>query len=151
MLFIISIDFCLVFLSWVSYWPCWLALDSQLETEKVFLVDCWAVRKIQVECARCLAFTEATRAQFSACINFQNTFCSFFSFWVNQTILFKISALNNHVPFKGSKGRVIQSYTVKLGIKELLNKEQTGFKKLFTDYQPFYIINLLLNKDFLPI
>ena len=28
--------------------------------------------------------------------------------------------------------------TVKLGIKELLNKEQTGFKELFTDYQPFY-------------
>ena len=26
--------------------------------------------------------------------------------------------------------------TVKLGIKELLNKEQTGFKELFTDYIP---------------
>ena len=25
--------------------------------------------------------------------------------------------------------------TVKLGIKELLNKEQIGFKELFTDYQ----------------
>ena len=25
--------------------------------------------------------------------------------------------------------------TVKLGIKELLNKEQTGFKELFVDYQ----------------
>ena len=37
--------------------------------------------------------------------------------------------------------------TVKLGIKELLNKEQTGFKELFTDYQPFYTINLLLNKE----
>ena len=37
--------------------------------------------------------------------------------------------------------------TVKLAIKELLNKEQTGFKELFTDYQPFYTINLLLNKE----
>ena len=37
--------------------------------------------------------------------------------------------------------------TVKLGIKELLNKEQTGFKEFFTDYQPFYTINLLLNKE----
>ena len=41
----------------------------------------------------------------------------------------------------------VLSITVKLGIKELLNKEQTGFKELFTDYQPFYTINLLLNKD----
>ena len=41
--------------------------------------------------------------------------------------------------------------TVKLGIKELLNKEQIGFKELFTDYQPFYTINLLLNKELLPI
>ena len=42
-------------------------------------------------------------------------------------------------------------YTVKLKIKELLNKEKTGFKELFTDYQPFYTINLLLNKELLPI
>ena len=35
--------------------------------------------------------------------------------------------------------------TVKLGIKELLNKE------LFTDYHLFYTINLLLNKELLPI
>ena len=33
--------------------------------------------------------------------------------------------------------------TVKLGIKELLNKEQIGFKELFTDYQPFYLYNNL--------
>ena len=32
--------------------------------------------------------------------------------------------------------------TVKLGIKELLNKEETGFKELFTDYHPFYTKNL---------
>ena len=41
--------------------------------------------------------------------------------------------------------------TVKLGIKELLNREQIGFKELFTDYQLFYTINLLLNKELLPI
>ena len=41
--------------------------------------------------------------------------------------------------------------TVKLGIKELLNKGQIGFKELFTDYQLFYTINLLLNKELLPI
>ena len=36
---------------------------------------------------------------------------------------------------------------VKLDIKELLHKEKTGFKELFTDYQPFYAINILLNKE----
>ena len=41
--------------------------------------------------------------------------------------------------------------TVKLGIKELLNKEQIGFRDPFTDYQLFYTINLLLNKELLPI
>ena len=41
--------------------------------------------------------------------------------------------------------------TVKLDFKELLNKEQIGFKELFTDYQLFYTINLLLNKELLPI
>ena len=44
-----------------------------------------------------------------------------------------------------------QINTVKLGIKELLNKEQIGFKELFTDYQLFYTTNLLLNKELLPI
>ena len=39
-----------------------------------------------------------------------------------------------------------------VGIKELLDKEQIGFKELFTDYhQLFYTINLLLNKELLPI
>ena len=42
-------------------------------------------------------------------------------------------------------------YTVKLDFKELLNKEQIDFKELFTDYQLFYTINLLLNKELLPI
>ena len=41
--------------------------------------------------------------------------------------------------------------TVKLGIKELLNKGQIGFKELFTDHQLFYTINLLLNKELLRI
>jgi hypothetical protein len=43
--------------------------------------------------------------------------------------------------------RSLNPSTVKLGTKELLNKEQTGFKELFTDYQPFYTINLLINKE----
>ena len=41
--------------------------------------------------------------------------------------------------------------TVKLDFKELLNKEQIDFKELCTDYQLFYTINLLLNKELLPI
>ena len=36
--------------------------------------------------------------------------------------------------------------TVNLG-----DKEQIGVKELFTDYQPFYTINLLLDKELLPI
>ena len=34
---------------------------------------------------------------------------------------------------------------------ELLNKEQIDIKELFTDYHLFYAINLLLNKELLPI
>ena len=41
--------------------------------------------------------------------------------------------------------------TVKLGDKERFDKEQIGARELFTDYQPFYTINLLLNKELLPI
>ena len=44
-----------------------------------------------------------------------------------------------------------EAITVKLGIKELLNKEQISFKELFSDYQPFYTINPLFNKELLPI
>ena len=33
--------------------------------------------------------------------------------------------------------------TVKLGDKEHFDKKQIGVKELFTDYQPFYTINLL--------
>ena len=44
-----------------------------------------------------------------------------------------------------------QSNVQYVGIKELLNKEQTGFKELFTDYQPFYTMNLLLNNELFPI
>ena len=42
-------------------------------------------------------------------------------------------------------------YTVKLDFKEPLIKEQIDFKELFTDYQLFYTINLLLNKELLLI
>ena len=42
--------------------------------------------------------------------------------------------------------------TVKLGNKELLYKEQTGFiKELFNYYQIFYTINLLFDMEVLPI
>ena len=41
--------------------------------------------------------------------------------------------------------------TVKLGDKEHFDKEQIGVKELFTDYQLFYTINLLLDKELLPI
>ena len=41
--------------------------------------------------------------------------------------------------------------TVKLGNKERFDKEQIGIKELIMDYQPFYTINLLLDKELLPI
>ena len=41
--------------------------------------------------------------------------------------------------------------TVKLGDKERFDKEQIGVKEHFTDYQPFYIVNLLLDMGLLPI
>ena len=41
--------------------------------------------------------------------------------------------------------------TVKLDFKELLNKEQIDFRKLFTDHQLFCTIYVLLNKELLPI
>ena len=41
--------------------------------------------------------------------------------------------------------------TVKLGNKERFDKGQIGIKELFMDYQPFYTINLLLDKELLPI
>ena len=45
----------------------------------------------------------------------------------------------------------IKGSTVKLGNKERFDKEQIGIKELFMDYQPFYTINLLLDKELLPI
>ena len=59
--------------------------------------------------------------------------------------IFKTHPNKNNVLFKNVKCLFsdADSYTVKLGIKELLNKKQTGFKELFTDYQPFYTIILL--------
>ena len=41
-------------------------------------------------------------------------------------------------------------YTVKLGNKERFIKEQIGIKELFMDYQPFFTIILLLDKELLP-
>ena len=37
--------------------------------------------------------------------------------------------------------------TVKLNDKERFDKEQLGVKELFMDYQPFYTINQLLDKE----
>ena len=48
---------------------------------------------------------------------------------------------------KSCKAR--RAITVKLDFKELLIKEQIDFKELFTEYRPFYTINLLLNKELL--
>ena len=45
----------------------------------------------------------------------------------------------------------IYLYTVKLGNKERFDKEQIDIKELITDYQTFYTINLLLDKELLPI
>ena len=41
--------------------------------------------------------------------------------------------------------------TVKLGNNERFDKEQIGIKELFMDYQPSYTINLLLDKELLPV
>ena len=52
---------------------------------------------------------------------------------------------------KKNKRRALNIGTVKLGNKERFDKEQIGIKELIMDYQPFYTINLLLNKELLPI
>ena len=75
---------------------------------------------------------------------------NFFGFLLIEAIVFGEKFLFASLSFSKSKG-IVSLGTVKLGIKELLNKEQTGFKKLFNDYQPFYTINLLLKKELLPI
>jgi hypothetical protein len=41
--------------------------------------------------------------------------------------------------------------TVELGDKERFDKEYIDVKELYTHYQPFYSINLLLDKELLPI
>ena len=41
--------------------------------------------------------------------------------------------------------------TVKLGDKERFDKEPIGAKELVMDYQPFYAINQLLDKELLPM
>ena len=59
----------------------------------------------------------------------------------NTTNILWIKWINNYVV----------AITVKLGNKERFDKEQIGIKELFMDYQPFYTINLLLDKELLPI
>ena len=41
--------------------------------------------------------------------------------------------------------------TVKFGNKECFDKEKIGIKEIIMDYHPFYTINLLLDKELLPI
>ena len=53
--------------------------------------------------------------------------------------------------FQGSNKGFTNFSTVKLGNKERFDKEQIGIKELIMDYQPFYTINLLLDKELLPI
>ena len=55
------------------------------------------------------------------------------------------------VPQWGKTLLKLHSCTVKLGNKERFDKEQIGIKELIMDYQPFYTINLLLDKELLPI
>ena len=50
-------------------------------------------------------------------------------------------------PYDSGKNIFLNYSTVKLGIKKLLNKEQIGF----SDYQPFYTINLIYNEELLSI
>ena len=45
----------------------------------------------------------------------------------------------------------LKDYTVELGNKERFDKEQIGIKELFMNYQLFYTINLLLDKELLPV
>ena len=63
-----------------------------------------------------------------------------FAYWRNKRAqLSSLSAVSQKV------------CTVKLGNKERFDKEQIGIKELFMDYQPFYTINLLLDKELLPV
>ena len=52
---------------------------------------------------------------------------------------------------KSAKNVFFLYITVKLGDKEHFDKEQIVVMELFTDYQPYYTINLLLDKELLPI
>ena len=64
--------------------------------------------------------------------------------------IFRLNGKSNP-KIKGQNLIIIFSNTVKLGNKERLDKEQIGIKELFMDYQPFYAINLLLDKELLPV
>ena len=74
-----------------------------------------------------LTLTHLTFASFDVCaLRFESLFlvrCP--SLW--QTELYKL-----------------QLHTVKIGDKDWLDKEQTGVKELFTKYQPFHMLDLLL-------
>ena len=71
-----------------------------------------------------------------------------FAVWTRAPSVLQATEIAPYIAFFHSAEKITR---VKLGIKKLLNKEQIGFKELFTDYQLFYTINLLLNKELLPI
>ena len=83
----------------------------------------------------------------SCVVTTNGTIC--FLFWLLFDLRHRMKASVKTAKLKKKQNKTIN--TVKLGIKELLNKEQIGFKELFTDYQLFYTINLLLNKELLLI
>ena len=62
----------------------------------------------------------------------------------------RLGCLSN-LKFRSIEFLVLFITTVKLGNKERFDNEQIGIKELFMDYQPFYTINLLLDKELLPI
>ena len=83
-----------------------------------------------------------------------NSFCNLAE-W-NHTVSYHLIFRNyccQICKYNWSNYLVTQLYvcTVKLGNKERFDKEQIGIKELFMDYQPFYSINLLLDKELLPI
>ena len=59
--------------------------------------------------------------------------------------------LNPLETYKHLNSKTVNPNTVKLGNKERFDNEEIGIKELFMDYQPFYSINLLLDKELVPI
>ena len=76
---------------------------------------------------------------------------SLFTFAETSHWSWLIGILPKDMDFTWNVAETLNPSTVKLGDKERFDKEQIGVKELFTDYQPFYTINLMLDKELLPI